>query len=211
MLKQAPLPTSAAEPSLMGMPDTAGRETRGARRWTRNDVFALPDDGRRYELIDGELVVTPAPGGRHQVAVTALLLRIGPLLTPAAGTSARILVSPADLRLGEEEILQPDLFIYQTESGRPLSDWRDITSLLVAIEVLSPSTARYDRGLKRLRYQRARVPEYWIVDLDGRVIERWRPDDARPEILTERLQWSSGDGAEFDLDLEEFFREVGGE
>jgi Uma2 family endonuclease len=193
------------------MPDTAGRETQGARRWTRNDVFALPDDGRRYELIDGELVVTPAPGGRHQVAVTALLLRIGPLLTPAAGTSARILVSPADLRLGEEEILQPDLFIYQTESGRPLSDWRDITSLLVAIEVLSPSTARYDRGLKRLRYQRARVPEYWIVDLDGRVVERWRPDETRPEVLADRLQWSSGDGAELDLDLEEFFREVMGE
>jgi Uma2 family endonuclease len=174
-------------------------------------VFALPDDGRRYELIDGELVVSPAPGGRHQVAVTALLLRIGPLLTPAAGTSARILVSPADLRLGEEEILQPDLFIYQTESGRPLSDWRDITSLLVAIEVLSPSTARHDRGLKRLRYQRARVPEYWIVDLDGRVVERWRPDDSRPEVLSERLHWSSGDGAELDLDLEKFFREVMGE
>ena len=195
----------------MGMPDTVGRGTQGARRWTRNDVFALPDDGRRYELIDGELVVTPAPGGRHQVAVTALLLRIGPLLTQAAGTSARILVSPADLRLGEEEILQPDLFIYQTESGRRLRDWREITSLLVAIEILSPSTARYDRGLKRLRYQRAGVPEYWIVDLDGRVVERWQPDDTRPEVLADRLQWNSGDGAVLDLDLEEFFMEVMGE
>ena len=90
----------------------------------------------------------------------------------------------------------------------PVKDWRDITSLLVAIEILSPSTARYDRGVKRLRYQRARVPEYWIVDLDGRVVERWRPDDSRPEVLADRLQWSSGDGAELELDLREFFREV---
>jgi Uma2 family endonuclease len=184
---------------------------RTTEHWTRDQVWALPDDGRRYELIDGELVVTPAPAGRHQVAVTALLLRIGVALTPATGTSARILVSPSDISLGEEEILQPDLFIYRTVSGRQLRDWRDITSLLVTIEVLSPSTARYDRGLKRLRYQRARVPEYWIVDLDGRVVERWRPEDTRPEVLGDRLQWSSGDGAELELDLREFFREVAGE
>jgi Uma2 family endonuclease len=116
-------------------------------------------------------------------------------------------VSPADVQLGEEEILQPDLFIYAVPD-RPRGDWSDVTALLVAIEVLSPSTARYDRGLKRLRYQRARVSEYWIVDLEGRLIERWRPDDTRPEVLTDRLHWDSGDGAEVDLDLREFFREV---
>ncbi len=210
ILAHAPLPTPAAEPSLMGMPDTAGRETRDARRWTRDAVLALPDDGRRYELIDGQLVVTSAPSGGHQVAVTTLLLRIGPVLKQAADTSARILVSPADISLGEEEILQPDLFIYLAETGRQLTEWSDISSLLVAIEILSPSTARYDRGLKRLRYQRALVPEYWIVDLDGRLVERWRPDDTRPEVLRERLLWASGDGAEVDLDLREFFREVAG-
>ena len=197
-----PLPTPAAEPTVMHMPRTA-------EQWTREQVCALPDDGRRYELIDGELVVTPAPGSRHQAAVTILCGRIFHALEQVPGTAARLLVSPADLQLGQEEILQPDLFIYRL--GHPVKDWRDITSLLVAIEVLSPSTARYDRGLKRLRYQRARVPEYWIVDLDGRVVERWRPDETRPEVLADRLQWTSGDGAELDLDLEAFFREVGGE
>ena len=53
--------------------------------------------------------------------------------------------------------------------------------------------------------------EYWVVDVDARVVERWRPDDDRPEVLGERLQWTSGDGAELDLDLLEFFREVTGE
>ena len=193
----------------MGMPDTAGRGTRDPRRWTREAVLALPDDGRRYELIGGELVVTPAPEGSHQGAVTSLCILIGQALARASGSSARLLVSPADLRLGEEEILQPDLFIYWLD--HPVRDWREITTLLVAIEVLSPSTARYDRGLKRLRYQRARVPEYWIVDLDGRLIERWQPDDTRPEVLTDRLQWASGDGAELELDLRKFFRELTGE
>lgn len=204
MLRHAPLPTFRAEPNVMHMP-------KAAEHWTREQVWALPDDGRRYELIDGELVVTPAPGNRHQMPVTILCARVFNALVQAADSRAQLLLSPADLRLSEEEILQPDLFIYQTESGRPLRDWREITSLLVAIEILSPSTARYDRGLTRLRYQRARVPEYWIVDLDGRVVERWRPDDTRPEVLADRLQWSSGDGAELDLDLEKFFREVDGE
>jgi Uma2 family endonuclease len=185
---------------------------RAAEHWTRDQVWALPDDGCRYELIDGELVVTTAPGNRHQMAVTTLCARIFHALEQAPGTAVRLLISPADLQLGgEEEILQPDLFIYRTESGRHLRDWRDITSPLVAIEVLSPSTARNDRGLKRLRYQRARVPDYWIVDLDGRVVERWRHDDSRPEVLGDRLRWTSGDGAELELDLREFFREVAGE
>ena len=203
-LGHALLPTLAAEPTVMGMPNAV-------ERWTRDMVWALPDDGRRYELINGELVVTPSPAYPHQRAVTDLIFYLKQAISRSPGSAARVLVSPADLSLGEEEILQPDLFIYQSQSGRPLSDWREITTLLVAIEVLSPSTARYDRGLKRLRYQRARVPEYWIVDLDGRLIERWRPDDTRPEVLTDRLQWASGDGAELDLDLREFFREVAGE
>jgi Uma2 family endonuclease len=169
----------------------------------------LPDDGNRYELISGELVMTPAPRGVHQVAVSALeaLLR-GALSGTGAG---HVLHSPADITLGEDEVLQPDLFVYRTASGRHLLDWSDITSLVLVVEVLSPSTAQYDRRLKRLRYQRARVPEYWIVDLDGRVVERWRPEDTRPEVLAERLHWSPADGVKLDLDVVAFFDEVWGE
>jgi Uma2 family endonuclease len=178
-------------------------------RWTREKVWALPDDGNRHELIDGELVVTPAPRGVHQVAVWALG---GVLRDVLSGSGAgNVLHSPADITLGEDEILQPDLFVYRTASGRHLLDWSDITSLLLVVEVLSPSTAQYDRRLKRLRYQRAGVPEYWIVDLDGRVVERWRPEDTRPEVLSERLRWNPADAVDLDLDVAGFFAEVWGE
>ena len=78
--------------------------------------------------------------------------------------------------------------------------------MLLAIEVRSPSTAAVDQGRKRLLYQRERVPEYWIVDCDARCIERWRPADERPEVLTERISWQP-DGARAPLvdELPEFF------
>ena len=186
----------------MGMPNTAGH-------WTRDAVLALPDDGRRYELISGELVVTPAPSGLHQTALMAVYNWIWPLVG-AAGLG-RVLVSPADIALGEDEILQPDLFVFRTITGKPLHHWKDLSELLLVVEILSPSTARYDRELKRRRYQRARVPEYWILDLDGRVVERWRPDDARPEILADVLSWEPAEGMGWELELGGFFREIWGD
>ena len=179
----------------MGMPNTA-------ERWTADRVRALPEDGQRYELIDGLLIVTPAPRGVHQVAVSALeRLLEGEL----ARSPLHILHSPADLSLGEDEVLQPDLFVYRTATGEHLLDWSDITALELVVEVLSPSTARYDRQVKRRRYQRAGVAEYWIVDLDARVIERWRPGDERPEVLADRLRWSPGGGLSVEIDVEGFF------
>jgi Uma2 family endonuclease len=77
------------------------------------------------------------------------------------------------------------------------------------VEVLSPSTARADRRVKRLRYQRQGIPEYWIVDLDARLVERWRPKDERPEIVDETLSWRPApSGAALSLDLAELFSEV---
>ena len=174
-----------------------------AERWTAEMVRALPDDGYRYELISGELVVTPAPRALHQVAVSALeaLLR-----QPAEDRDAHLLHSPADISLGEDEILQPDLFVCRTASGRPPRDWGDISALLLVIEVASPSSARYDRTVKRLRYQRARVPDYWVVDLAARAVERWRPESAEPDVVTDRIEWAG-----FAIDLPGMFREIHGE
>lgn len=181
----------------MGMPHPAPR-------WTAAIVRALPDDGNRYELVSGELVVTPAPRGLHQGAVLSLIRRLDPWLQHSG--AGHLLLSPADISLGEDEILQPDLFVYRTATGAALRDWSEIEALLLVIEVSSPSTARHDRTLKRLRYQRARVPEYWVVDLDARLIERWRPDDARPEILTDRIEWAG-----LAIDLAALFAEILGE
>jgi len=158
-----------------------------ARRWTRQMVFALPDDRNRYELINGELIVTPSPAPPHQLLVAGLFASLQPYLTRTG--AGLILCSPADLAFGEGEILQPDLFVLPAPVPGPLTSWREVTALLLAIEVLSPATARWDRGLKRRRYQRARVAEYWIVDPDARVVERWRPADTRPEIVDVVLEW----------------------
>jgi len=85
-------------------------------------------------------------------------------------------------------------------------NWSDVKSLLLAVEILSPSTARADRHRKRIIYQSQRVPEYWIVDGDARLIERWRPDDERPEILAESLVWRPRDDVvAVTIDLPTFF------
>ena len=84
--------------------------------------------------------------------------------------------------------------------------------LLLAIEVLSPSTARADRTVKRLLFQRTGVPEYWIVDLDARLVERWRPGDDRPEVLAETLRWQADPTtAPLEIDLPQFFARVNGD
>ena len=187
----------------MGMPQM---ET----RWTAELVRALPEDGKRYELVSGELVVTPAPAPLHQRLVTAMIHQMDAYLRRTG--VGRLLTSPADLAFGEDEILQPDLFVLPASLRPQFSTWSEVTSLLLAVEILSPSTARYDRIVKRRRYQRAGTPEYWIVDPDARVIERWRPNDERPEVASEILEWRPvPDTPALLLDLPALFAEAWGE
>jgi Uma2 family endonuclease len=93
--------------------------------------------------------------------------------------------------------------------GRRVGQWSEIRGLLLAVEVLSPSTARADRQVKRRLYQEERVGEYWIVDLDARVVERWQAGDDRPQIVAVTLTWRPDPSATpFELDLPRFFGEV---
>jgi Uma2 family endonuclease len=178
-------------------------------RWTREMVLALPDDGMRHELIDGIHIVSPTPRFVHQRVVQVLGEQIGAYLKPLR--VAEVMILPGDLALGEDEVLQPDLFVYPLTSPPP-KNWDDITALLLVVEVLSPSTARYDRGLKRRRYQRARTPEYWVVDIDARLVERWRPDDTRPEVDDSELEWRVvPEASALVLDLPSIWREALGE
>lgn len=179
--------------------------------WTAERVRALPADGNRYELIEGELVVTPAPSPAHQAAVLGLLRVLDPWRRQTGAHG--VFTSPSHIALGEDEILQPDVFAYRTTHGAAPRDWRNITELALVIEVLSPASAHYDRQLKRDRYQRARVPEYWIVDLESRFIERWRPDDERPEVVAERMVWQPNpeQPIHMEIDVEAFFADVLGD
>ena len=173
-------------------------------------VRALPDDRNRYEVIDGELLVTPAPSTLHQRALAILHIRLAEYLQEQPW--GEVLFSPADISFRDDMLVQPDLFVVPAKpDGRRVKKWTEIRGLLLAIEVLSPSTARADRQVKRRLYQREGVAEYWIVDLDARVVERWRPKDERPEIVTTTLTWQpEASASSFELDLAEFFAGVEG-
>lgn len=184
------------------------------RRWTAREVRELiaaqPLYTPRYELVDGELLVTPSPALRHQIAV-------GLLHTPLALFVKRngigmALMSPSDVELEPEDLRQPDVFVVPfDELKRVHREGNPIRRLLLAIEVLSPSTSRNDRVKKRPGYQR-HVDEYWIVDLDARLVERWRHGDDRPEILTHTLNWAIPKVPEaFELALQPLFASAHGE
>ena len=180
------------------------------RVWTREEVIALPDDGNRYELIDGELLVSPSPTWTHQRAVGKLFLLIAPFVeTHGIGTT---LFSPADLNLRSDQLVQPDIFVAGMVGGKEPIAWSDFPVPLLVVEVLSPSTARYDRITKRQRFQRSQVSEYWLVDADARRIERWRPDDREAEIITGMITWQpSAGGPALTIDLDRYFAKVAGE
>ena len=197
----ASLPSFSRTRHIMAMPALA------PRRWTAAEVQALPDDPtHRYECVDGELLASPAPRTAHQSAVTELALLLGPLVR-AAGVGA-VTCAPADWVLDPHTLVQPDLFVVPlVERRRPRTD-EERGHPLLFIEVLSPSTARFDRLVKRGRYQRAGI-EYWIVDLEARLVERWMPGEDRPSIHAQQLAWqSAGAATPLVLDLERLFDEV---
>jgi Uma2 family endonuclease len=184
------------------------------RRWTAQEVRELiaaqPLATPRYELVDGELLVTPSPSYRHQLAVTLLVVALSKYLDRQK--LGECLTSPSDVELEPEDIRQPDLYVVRKdELRRVIKTDYPIHELLLAIEVLSPSSSRYDRVKKRPGYQRY-VPEYWIVDNDARLLERWLPADERPQIITDVLTWlPQGATESFELALAPFFARVHGE
>jgi Uma2 family endonuclease len=185
----------------MGMPATPRDVT------TLEEFFALPEDSsRRHELLDGTYVVTPLPTYRHQRAVTVLYERLKPAL--ADRSDVVLFPVPGDIVLGPNSVVEPDLFLIPKPASSEIH-WRDVSLPLLAVEVLSRSTAARDRGIKRYLYQNAGVPQYWIVDLDARLVERWQPDDTRPEIVRDTLSWTPpGASTALDIDLPEFFAQV---
>ena len=186
----------------MGMPATLDHY------WTAAELRALPDDEFRHECIDGVHIVTPAPRAKHQRALAELFVALRRYLEN--NPVGEVLWSPADLELIDDTLVQPDLFVTRrSASGRNPREWPEMRALHLAVEVLSPSTARYDRGIKRPFFQRADVGEYWIVDLDARLIERWSHDDERPLIERDVLSWTPvGASDAITLDVVALFQSV---
>ena len=136
------------------------------RPLTRADLHDVPDDGHRYELIDGVLIVSPAPKTRHQVAVVNLILA----LAPSCSAERQLLTAPFDVVLADDTVIQPDIVVAHkadlTEHDLPGAP-------LLAVEVLSPSTRGIDLLLKKDRLARAGCPHYWAVDPDEPSITAW--------------------------------------
>ncbi len=140
---------------------------------TYRDYEALPADGRRYELHEGELSVTPAPGTQHQ-RVVGRLYRLLSQHAEARGLG-EVLVAPVDCVLSDTTVVQPDI-VYVESSRSSLVSARGIEGPpTLVVEVLSPSTAQLDRGTKLQLYARHGVPYYWIVELEGQRVRSLRP------------------------------------
>lgn len=181
----------------MGMPAT---ET----EWTAEMVRAIPDDNNRYEVVDGELFVTPGPTWRHGDVLAELFLTFADYLKK--NPVGHLKIAPQDVELDYRTLVEPDLFVVPLVDGKKPRKWEDVRELLLAIEVLSPTTARLDRRVKRVRYQHEGVPEYWIVDIDARLVERWTPTDDRPEIISQEIEWNPVGAAErLVIDLPKLF------
>ena len=185
----------------MGMPQST-------TEWTVAMLADLPDDGNRYEVIEGELIVSPAPSILHQAALGKLYLLVEPYL--ASIGRSRAFVAPLDVTFSAKSGVQPDLLAMPLLDGARLPKvFTDVGRLVLAVEILSPSTQRTDRTKKRALYRTHGVPDYWVVDLDDRIIERTTPKDLIVESIGDRLVWQPyADHAPLVIDVAEYFRSV---
>jgi Uma2 family endonuclease len=154
-----------------------------ARRWTRGDLDRMPDDGNRYEVVRGDLFVTPPPRVEHEAIVEALLRRIGPYVWNHEIGHVRL---PKSVMIFDGSQVEPDLMVLPPIGQ--VRSWERMPTPLLVVEVLSDSTARRDRVAKRSFYLDAGVAEYWIVDADTRSIVIARRDLA-DERVTTQLEW----------------------
>lgn len=168
--------------------------TRVAAKLTYREYLLLPEDGKRYEIMEGELYVTPAPSPRHQLILARLLYTLMKYLEGhPVGT---VLMAPCDVVFSETDILQPDL-VFLREGGNAFVTERAIQGPpALVVEILSPGTAARDRELKQKRYEHFGVSEYWMLDLDLSTVEILRLESgqyhrhsltARPGMLTSPL------------------------
>jgi Uma2 family endonuclease len=138
---------------------------------TYDDYAAIPNDGRRYEVHEGELSVTPAPSPKHQRALLNLLVVLQQHVK--SRSLGEVFVSPIDCILSNTTIVQPDIVYLATDRLSAVSHQSIEGAPTLAIEVLSPSTSQIDRVVKLQVYARHGVRHYWVVDPDARTIEAY--------------------------------------
>ncbi|MGH7232819.1 MAG: Uma2 family endonuclease [Nitrospiraceae bacterium] len=144
---------------------------------TYQDYLLLPEDGKRYEIIEGDLYMTPAPTTRHQIIVARLShVLMTYLESHQIGT---VLTAPCDVVLSDTDIFQPDLLLVLNEGSARITEKNIQGPPDLIIEILSPGTAARDQELKRKRYEHFAVGEYWLIDPDRNTMEVLRLEEDR--------------------------------
>lgn len=171
------------------------------RQWTLDEVHALPDDGNKYELVNGELFVTPPPTDGHET----ILARLTALLSPYVIRNKLGLVyhPRAVIRVRGSEV-EPDLMVRQP-SSRMNTDWEDAPAPILVVEVFSGSTRRRDQNQKRQFYLEMGIAEYWMLDPERRtavVVRNGRADCTIDDLLT---WFPAGAPAPLDIQLAAVF------
>jgi Uma2 family endonuclease len=174
--------------------------------WTYSDYARLPDDGNRYEVIDGELLVTPSPSPAHQRILARLVLLLDPYVER---WRIGVVIPEVDLLFRTGQYLRPDLLVVGEDARAGITD-RDVeTAPSLVVGILSPTSGAIDRVRKPARYGDFGVPEYWVVDPEEHRVWVWRfaAGAAVPERVRERLTWDPPGGPEpLGIELEELLR-----
>ncbi len=138
-------------------------------RWTYKDYAAIPEDGHRYEVVNGVLYMSPSPNVWHQ----NIVLEIATHLHNAVFTRrlGRVFVAPLDVELSYGNVVQPDVFVLLNKHLDRITTSRIIGAPDLVVEVASPSTARHDLRAKLDTYTSAGVPEYWVVNPEAQTVE----------------------------------------
>ena len=178
-------------------------ETDTGSKLTYEDYVKIPEDGKRHEIIEARHVVSAAPVPRHQAVLLKVTCRF---LELQDGDRATVLFAPIDVHLSEVDVVQPDLIAIAQKSSHLIGSIKIEGPPELVVEVLSPSTARNDRGAKRALYEFAGVAEYWIVDPERNSITQLSLSDGRyAERLIGSGRVKSTAFAGFEVELEELF------
>lgn len=158
--------------------------------WTVADLDQFERDGQRYEVLHGELLVTPPPSVSHQWCASVLVRLLG---NWCAEHTTWSVMAPSGVYIRETSWLEPDIAVFPVPHSPGLT-WRDLPPPVLVVEVLSASTRVRDRHHKRPAYLAHGVSEVWLVDTSSRSVERWTSGSEFPEMLRDGIRWAPRSG-----------------
>jgi Uma2 family endonuclease len=174
--------------------------------WTYSDYARFPDDGNRYEVIDGEVLVTPAPSTRHQHVLFTVAIALRQYVER---WKLGVILPDVDLLFVTGQFLRPDVLFVPNSAKGGITDRGVEEAPGLVVEILSPTSSSIDRVKKPRRYSDFGVPEYWVVDPEEEVVWVWRfaAGANAPVRLTERVSWSPrGAGDPLVIELNQLFQ-----